>query len=48
MEREITDCNGVTGTCVQAYSALDNNAENPEAAQVNQLQQLANSITTTQ
>jgi len=39
MEREITDSNGVTWTCVQAYSALDNNAENQDAAQVNKLHQ---------
>ena len=39
MEREITDSNGVTWTCVQACSELDNNAENHEAAQVNKLQQ---------
>jgi hypothetical protein len=26
MEGEITDSNGVTWTCVQAYSGLDNNA----------------------
>jgi hypothetical protein len=34
MEREITDRNGVTWTCVQAYSGLSNNAENQDAAQV--------------
>ena len=34
MEREITDSNGVTWTCVQAYSGLSNNAENQDAAQV--------------
>jgi hypothetical protein len=28
MEREITDSNGLFWTCVQAYSGLDNNAEN--------------------
>ena len=28
MKGEITDINGVTWTCVQAYSGLDNNAEN--------------------
>jgi hypothetical protein len=39
IEREITDSNGVTWTCVQAYSGLDNNAENQDAAQVNKLQQ---------
>ena len=39
MEREITDSNGVTWTCVQAYSGLDNYAENHDAAQVNKLQQ---------
>ncbi len=48
MEGEITDSNGVTLTCVQACSELDKNAENQEAAQVNQLQQGGNSITTTQ
>jgi len=39
MEGEITDSNGVTWTCVQACSGLDNNAENHDAAQVNKLQQ---------
>ena len=39
MEGEITDSNGVTWTCVQAYSGLDNNAENQDAAQVNKLEQ---------
>ena len=39
MQREITDSNGVTWTCVQACSALDNNAENQDAAQVNKLHQ---------
>ena len=34
MEREITDSNGITWSCVQAYSGLDNNAENQDAAQV--------------
>jgi hypothetical protein len=34
MEREITDSNGITWTCVQAYSGLSNNAENQEAAQI--------------
>jgi hypothetical protein len=34
MEREITDNNGITWTCVQAYSGLGNNTENQEAAQV--------------
>ena len=34
MEREITDSNGITWTCVQAYSGLDNNAETQDAAQV--------------
>ena len=28
MKGEVTDSNGVTWTCVQAYSGLDNNAEN--------------------
>jgi hypothetical protein len=39
MEREITDSNGVTWTCVQAYSGLDNNAGNHDPAQVNKLEQ---------
>jgi hypothetical protein len=39
MEGEITDSNGLTWTCVQAYSGLGNNAENQDAAQVNKLQQ---------
>jgi len=34
MEREITDSDGITWTCVQAYSGLSHNAENHEAAQV--------------
>ncbi len=34
MEREITDSNGITWTCIQAYSGLSNNAENQDAAQV--------------
>ena len=34
MEREITDRDGITWTCVQAYSGLSHNAENQEAAQV--------------
>ena len=34
MEREITDSNGITWSCVQAYSGLDNNAETQDAAQV--------------
>jgi hypothetical protein len=39
MEGEITDSNGITWTCVQAYSGHSNNAENHDAAQVNKLQQ---------
>jgi len=39
MEGEITDSNGLFWTCVQAYSGLDNNAENQDAGQVNKLQQ---------
>ena len=39
MEREITDSDGITWTCVQASSGLDSNAENHDAAQVNKLQQ---------
>ncbi len=34
MEREITDSDGLTWKCVQAYSGLSDNAENQEAAQV--------------
>jgi hypothetical protein len=34
MEREITDSNGITWTCLQAYSGLDNNIENQKAARV--------------
>jgi len=34
MEREITDSNGITWTCVQAYSGLSNNEEIQDAAQV--------------
>lgn len=34
MEREITDSNGITWICVQAYSGLDKNAETQDAAQV--------------
>ncbi len=34
MEREITDSDGITWKCIQAYSGLDNNAENRDAAQV--------------
>jgi hypothetical protein len=39
MEGEITDSNGLFWTSVQAYSGLDNNAENQDAGQVNKLQQ---------
>jgi hypothetical protein len=34
MEREITDSNGITWVCIQAYSAISHNAENQDAAQV--------------
>lgn len=34
MEREVRDSNGITWTCLQAYSGLSNNSENPDAAQV--------------
>lgn len=34
MEREITDKNGITWTCIQAYSGLNDDAENRSAAQV--------------
>jgi len=34
MEREITDSNGITWVCIQAYSGISHNAENQDAAQV--------------
>lgn len=34
MEREITDSNNITWTCSQAYSGLESNAENQDAAEV--------------
>ncbi|NQE36769.1 hypothetical protein [Microcoleus asticus] len=34
MEREITDSDGITWICIQAYSGLSQNAENLDAAQV--------------
>jgi hypothetical protein len=35
MEREITDSNGITWVCIQAYSGIShNNPENQDAAQV--------------
>jgi hypothetical protein len=34
MEREITDSNGITWVCIQAYSAISHYAENQDAAQV--------------
>jgi len=36
MQREVTDANGITWTCVQAYSGLSDRAENQEAAQVDE------------
>jgi len=39
MEREITDSDGITWKCLQAYSGLSHNGENQDAAQVNKLQQ---------
>jgi hypothetical protein len=39
MEGEITDSNDVIWACVPAYSGLDNNVENQDAAQVNKLHQ---------
>ena len=34
MEREITDSDGITWMCIQAYSGISHNAENQDAAQV--------------
>jgi hypothetical protein len=34
MEREITDSNGITWVCIQAYSAISHNTENQDAALV--------------
>ncbi len=34
MAREVTDADGITWTCVQAYAGLSNGAENQDAAQV--------------
>lgn len=34
MAREVTDADGVTWTCVQAYAGLSDGAENNAAAQV--------------
>ncbi|WP_242720018.1 hypothetical protein [Microcoleus vaginatus] len=34
MEREITDSDGITWVCIQAYSGISHNAENQDAAQV--------------
>ena len=36
MEREVTDANGITWTCVQAYAGLSDRVENRAAAQVNE------------
>jgi hypothetical protein len=35
MAREVTDADGITWTCVQAYAGLSDEAENREKAQVN-------------
>jgi hypothetical protein len=34
MEREVTDADGITWTCVQAYTGLSDGAQNDAAAQV--------------
>ena len=34
MQREITDPDGITWTCVQAFTGLSNHTENQDAAQV--------------
>lgn len=34
MEREVTDSNGITWTCIQAYTGLSQNSENQDAAQI--------------
>lgn len=34
MQRKITDTNGITWTCVQAFTGLSDQAEHQEAAQV--------------
>jgi hypothetical protein len=34
MQREVTDANGTTWTCVQAFSGLTDNTETKDAAQV--------------
>ena len=34
LEQEITDGNGITWVCIQAYSGISHNAENQDAAQV--------------
>jgi len=36
MPREVTDAEGITWSCIQAYAGLSQNAENQEAAQVNE------------
>jgi hypothetical protein len=35
MAREVTDAEGITWTCVEAYTGLSDGAENHAAAQVN-------------
>ena len=34
MERVVSDPDGITWTCIQAFSGLSDQAEHPEAAQV--------------
>ena len=36
MPREVTDVEGITWSCIQAYAGLSQNSENQEAAQVNE------------
>ncbi len=35
MSREVTDAEGITWSCIQAYTGLSDGAENQAAAQVN-------------
>jgi hypothetical protein len=36
MPREVTDAEGITWSCIQAYAGLSQNSEKQEAAQVNE------------
>lgn len=37
MAREVTDVDGITWTCIQAYAGLSDQTENQAAAQINGL-----------